>query len=126
MFKLGNMPLIQDYSLCNQVVTVYHRDKEHGISREILEGVYFDFEESTEVDERGSSEHNTFLLVVPGCKAPCVAGDKILLGIGEDVPADEMQWWRELIPTKRDDLVIARKVSPKFWSGEIVHYEIRG
>lgn len=125
MFELGAMPLIQDYSLCRQTVTVYHKDGEN-VTRSMFDRAYFDFQEEQTVDERGSAEKNTFLLVIPGSECPCAVGDKIMLGIGEDVPADVKTWWRELIPTKRQDLVIVRKVSPKFWDGEIVHYEIRG
>ena len=125
--QLGTRPLIQDYSLCQQVVTIYHRDAD-GVSRCVHYGVYFDYEETQTVDERGSSEKNTFLLVIPacGCEAPCSVGDKVLLGVGEVVPDDAAAFWRELIPTKRQDLVVVRKVSPKWWAGEIVHYEIRG
>ena len=125
--QLGTSPLIQDYSLCQQVVTIYHRE-ESSVTRAVHYGVYFNYEETQEVDERGSSEKNTFLLVIPvsGGDAPCSVGDKVLLGVGEAVPDDAMAFWRELIPTKRQNLVVVRKVSPKWWAGEIVHYEIRG
>ena len=55
-----------DYSLCNQTVTVYHWDGAAAYTRTVIHGAFLDFKKTENVDKTGSSEVNSFLLVIPG------------------------------------------------------------
>ena len=87
-----------DYSLCNQTVTVYHWDGAATYTRTVIHGAFLDFKKTENVDKTGSSEVNSFLLVIPGADVPVAVGDKVLLGEGPEVNSREE--WAALIPVK--------------------------
>lgn len=125
MASVGDLPPINDYSLCKQAVTVYHF--ENGVvTSAYFPKAYFEFTETQKVDKVGASEEDTFLLVVPGSAKACNVGDKVLLGEGEQPGNDHASFWRSLIPAKVDNLGVVRKVFLGRWRGEIVHTEARG
>ena len=76
------------------------------------------------MDKTGSSEVNSFLLVIPGQTVPVAVGDKVLLGEGPEVNSRE--GWAALIPVKVPGLVVVRYVDPKYWNGAVVHTEAGG
>jgi hypothetical protein len=125
--RLGDMPLINDYSLCQQTVTIYRKTGD-GVSREVVYPAFLDFKKTETVDRTGSSEANSFLLVIPGGSVPVAVGDKVVDGVGEDVPdGDSLGWWRNFIPTKRPfQIGVVSTVDVKRWHGEICHVEAGG
>jgi hypothetical protein len=125
MFDIGSMPLLIDYSLCKQSVTVYHFENNE-VTSTYFPIAKFEFTETQKVDKVGSSEEDTFLLVIPGNAIACSVGDKVLLGQGEQPSGDHAAFWRSLIPAKVDNLGVVRKVHACYWNGEICHTEARG
>ena len=67
-----------DYSLCNQTVTLYHWEAGDIITRKVIEkGAFLDFKKVQDVSKTGSTEVNSFLLVIPGSEVFVAAGDKV-------------------------------------------------
>ena len=112
------------YRLCNQTVTVYHREGANRIVRTVHRRAFLDFNKNMNVSRTGSTEANGFLLVIPGGTVPVAVGDKVMHGEGPEVTTDAQ--WRELIPTKVDGLVVVRHVDPKWYRGRLVHTEAGG
>ena len=76
------------------------------------------------MDKTGSTEVNTFLLVIPGASVPVAVGDKVFAGVGPEIASRED--WAALIPSKVNGLVVVKWVDPKCWRGSIVHTEAGG
>lgn len=112
-----------DYSKCNQTVTVYHADNAT-YTKQVFTHAFLDFKKTQNVDKTGSSEVNSFLLVIPCDSQPVFIGDKVLLGEGLDVTTAAE--WREFIPAKVPGLVTVKYVDPKYWQGRMVHVEAGG
>lgn len=126
MIELGKLPLLNDYSLCQDTVTVYHEENGE-VTRTVHERAYLDFKKTENIDRTGSAESNGFLLVIPGDVQACYVGDKVMLGEGPQVPdAEVLKWWRTFIPTKVDGLVVVKYVDMKRWGGRYVHTEAGG
>lgn len=126
MTALGDMPLLGDYSLCRQTVTVYHEEGGR-VTRTVWPRAYLEQTKEQDVGREGSSERNGFLLVIPGDSQACRVGDKVMPGEGPWVPADgQLAWWRSMVPTKVDGLVVVRSASVRSWAGRIVHTEAGG
>lgn len=114
-----------DYRLCNQTVTIYHWDGKDTYTRKVIEkGAFLDFKKVQNVDKTGSTEANSFLLVVPGPVVAVSVGDKVLLGEGPEVATREA--WSALTPSKTEGLVVVKYVDPKYWRGSVVHTEAGG
>ena len=113
-----------DYRLCNQTVTVYHWDGGTEYTRKVFDNAFLDFKKTQNVDKTGSSEANSFLLVIPGSSVPVAVGDKVLLGEGPEIATREA--WAAFIPVKVPGLVVVKYVDPKYWNGSIVHTEAGG
>lgn len=123
LFRSNRPPV--DYRLCNQTVTIYHWDGAATYSRKVIkDGAFLDFKKTENVDKTGSSEVNTFLLVIPGSEVPVAVGDKVLLGEGPEISTREE--WAALIPAKTPGLVVVKYVDPKYWRGSVVHTEAGG
>lgn len=126
MASLGTMPLINDYSLCRQTVTVY-RYADGTVTRTVHRHAYFERKLTGSLSRTGDSEQGTFLLVIPGSKQVVGVGDKVFDGIGPTIPATEQtQWWRSFIPSKVDGLVVVRSVALRRWDGRVTHTEASG
>ena len=76
------------------------------------------------VDKTGSTEANSFLLVVPGDTQAVFTGDKVMMGIGPEIATRDD--WAAFIPSKFPGLVVVRYADPKYWNGQIVHTEAGG
>lgn len=114
-----------DYRLCNQTVTLYHWDGADTVQRRVIEkGAFLDFKKVQDVGKTGSSEVNSFLLVIPCSENPLVVGDKVLLGAGPELTSRAD--WAGFLPAKVPGLVVVRYVDPKYWRGRIVHVEAGG
>lgn len=113
-----------DYRLCNQTVTLYHWDGKDNYVRTVREDAFLDFKKVQNVEKTGSTEANTFLLVIPGASVPVAAGDKVFAGVGPEIASRED--WAAFIPAKVDGLGVVKWVDPKFWRGSVVHTEAGG
>ena len=116
-----------DYRLCNQTVTVYHPHKDSqgqisGVDVSTYRG-FLDFRKTRNVEKTGSSEANSFLLVIPGDRQMVFPGDKVLLGEGQPITPEQ---WRDLIPTKVTGLCVVKYADLKYWAGNPVHTEAGG
>lgn len=120
MLNLRRRKCPLDYRLCNQTVTVYHRDGDK-VTRTVYDNAFLDFKKTENVDKTGSKEVNSFLLVIP-CSEACVhPEDKVLLGTGEEITATQ---WPSFISVKVPGLVVVKYVDPKYWGGKLVHVEV--
>ena len=114
MLKHRNLiPL--DYSLCRMTVTVY--DKNGGCR--VLENVHYEFTNEASTATGKASADSGFLLVIPG-EDPIAPGDKVLPGVGEDIPFDALN------PAEYPALGIVRTVKPRYFMGRPCHTEARG
>lgn len=112
-----------DYRLCNQTVTVYHKDGD-AITRTVHSRAFLDFRKTQTTDKTGSKEANSFLLVIPGDTQAVFVGDKVLLGEGPEITTTRE--WTAFVPVKVPGLVVVDYVDPKYWRGKIVHTEAGG
>ncbi|MBP1737281.1 MAG: hypothetical protein H6Q60_1162 [Oscillospiraceae bacterium] len=121
MLSVQKKTCLLDYCKCNQTVTVYHQGTDKTIARTVYENAYLDFQKNQNVNKTGSSESNSFLLVIPGESVILYNGDKVLLGEGP-----ESVTWTEFIPAKVPGLVVIKHVDPKYWNGVQCHVEAGG
>lgn len=112
-----------DYSLCNQTVTIYHKDGDI-YTRTVRKDAFLDFRKTETTANTGSREANSFLLVVPGQTVPVAVGDKVMVGEGPECSTREQ--WAALIPSRCTGLVVIQYVDPKYWAGRVVHTEAGG
>lgn len=112
-----------DYRLCNQTVTVYHKDGDT-ITRTVYNRAFLDFRKTQTTDKTGSKEANSFLLVIPGDSQTVFVGDKVLLGEGPEITTAKE--WTAFVPVRVPGLVVVDYVDPKYWNGTIVHTEAGG
>lgn len=112
-----------DYSMCDQTVTVYHKDGET-ITRTVYREAFLDYKKVRNVEKTGSRETNGFLLVIPGEFVHLFPEDKVVPGNGPDVATREE--WAAFIPVKVPGLVVIKYVDPEFWLGHQVHVEAGG
>ena len=123
---LGAMPLVNDYSLCRQMVSIYHYDNGE-VTRTVVYPAYMDFKKTETTEKTGSQEANSFLLVIPCHESPVAIGDKVMAGEGPVVDSeDPVKWWRMFVPAKHVGLGVVKSVDPKYWDGEMVHVEAGG
>ena len=112
-----------NYSLCNQTVTVYHKDGDK-YTRTVHDRAFLDFRKTLTTDKTGSKESNSFLLVIPGDTQAVFVGDKVMHGEGTEIRSREE--WAALVPVKVPGLVVVDYVDVKYWRGQIVHTEAGG
>ena len=113
-----------NYQLCNQTVTVYHKQDDNIYTRKVHTNAFLDFRKNQTVDKTGSKEANAFLLVIPGAVQTVFVGDKVLYGVGPEISTREE--WATFIPAKVPGLVVVSYADPKYWMNKIVHTEAGG
>lgn len=114
-----------DYRLCNQTVTLYQWDGGSGVTRRVIEkGAFLDFKKVQDVGRTGSTEVNSFLLVIPCDEIPVAVGDKVLPGEGPEIASREE--WSRFIPSVVPGLAVVKYVDPKYWRDRLVHVEAGG
>lgn len=111
------------YAMCNQTVTVYHKDGDN-ITRTVHRNAFFDHKKTQNVDKTGSREANAFLLVIPGKKQTVFVGDKVIRGNGPFISS--VKEWASFIPAKVPGLAVVSYVDPKYWGDKLVHTEAGG
>ena len=106
----NNIPL--DYSLCEDTVTVYHRE---GLTRRVLRSVHLEETLRRSVDTGRESDEAGFLLIVPG-ECHIVPGDRLVTGEGPQITC-----WADTagLPT-------VESVKNCRFRGQICHTEARG
>lgn len=141
MLKVKKQPAPLDYSKCNQTVTLYHHSpgtKE--ISRVVIEhGAYLVPRRQSHLNNIGSSESNSFLLVIPqsscrylppdaftGAEGTYTLASQDKAQLGEGPVLATVAEWAAHIPAKVDGLVVIKNVAPQYWQGEICHVEAGG
>jgi hypothetical protein len=112
-----------DYRLCNQTVTVYHKEDDK-YTRKVYIKAFLDHKKTQSVDKTGSKEDSSFLLVIPGDQQTVFIDDRVMLGEGPEITTREE--WANFIPSKVDGLVVVSYADPKYWNGKIVHTEAGG
>ena len=123
MVKIKRRTCPVDYRLCNQTVTVYHKDGDT-YARTVYERSFLDFKKTQTVDKTGSKEANSFLLVIPGDTQAVFVGDKVMMGVGPEISTRDE--WSAFIPSKAPGLVVVSYADQKYWNGQIVHTEAGG
>ena len=116
MLKNRN-PIPLDYSLCNMTVTVYHRE---GLTRQVLDGVCYEFTTHRQVEEGIARVSRSFHLVIPG-ECAIFPGDKVLRGIGPEISR-----WEDLAVETSGTLGLVTSVKPCYYKGNLCHTEARG
>ena len=122
LFLRNTVPINYDL-LCRQTVTVYRKEGD-SYTRKVYPKAFLDFKKTQSVDKTGSSEANSFLLVIPGPTQAVFVDDKVLLGEGPEITTREE--WAAFSPTKVNGLVLVDYVDPKYWNGQLVHTEAGG
>lgn len=112
-----------DYRLCNQTVTVYHKEDDK-YTRKVYIKAFLDHKKTQSVDKTGSKEASSFLLVIPSDQQTVFIGDRVMLGEGPEITTREE--WAAFIPSKVPGLVVVSYADPKYWNGKIVHTEAGG
>lgn len=112
-----------DYRMCNQTVTVYHKDGDIVICT-VHTNAFFEHTKLRNIDKTGSREANAFLLVIPGNQQTVFVGDKVLRGRGPVISTREE--WASFIPAKVPGLAVVSHADPKYWGDELVHTEAGG
>lgn len=103
--------------LCDSTVTVYRRD---GLTRQVLEKVYFDDSLSEHVAAGVGSAGHGFLLVVPGAFSVS-PGDKVMRGIGPEITD-----WAGLNSADVPGLGVVNTVAQRYLVDQVSHTEVRG
>ncbi len=109
--------------LCTQTVTVYHAEKDF-FTRTIYNNAFLDYRKNQNIDKTGSTESNSFLLIIPGKDVKIQVGDKVLSGIGNEIQTS--QEWAKFIPALVQGLVVVKYVDPKYYRGQLCHWEAGG
>lgn len=107
-----------DYSLCDRTVTVYSL-RDGTVNRQILEGVFYNYQVAQVTDEQGRRQETKFLLIVPG-RAQLQPGDRVFDGIGPEITPVQ---WRHFLPATVNGLSEIAYVSPYFWDNQLCHTE---
>ena len=108
-----------DYSLCNQTITIYRKEK-NIITQKEISGCYYAWEEVQSEDEFGIRRETKCILILPGGESPIYIGDKVYPGIGPSVRHSD---WNNFLPVTVPGLAVINYVTPCYWEGEICHLE---
>lgn len=107
-----------DYSLCDKTVTVYSLQNAQ-VKRQVLEGVFYNYQVTQVTDEQGRRQETKFLLIVPG-ESNLQPGDRVYDGIGPDITPSQ---WKHFLPVTVTGLSEIAYVTPYFWDNRLCHTE---
>lgn len=108
-----------DYSLCDQTVTLYHKQG-NTVTRQVIEGCYYSWQEKQTEDEYGIRRETLCQLILPGDIHRVSIGDRVYGGIGPEIGIGD---WHTFLPVTVTGLSEINYVSPCYWAGEICHIE---
>ena len=108
-----------DYSLCDQTVTVYHKQG-NTVLRQIVEGCYYHWQQVQQEDEYGIRRETLCQLILPGAEHFVSIGDRVYNGIGPQIGVEA---WHTFLPVAVSGLSEINYVSPCYWEGAICHIE---
>ncbi len=147
MMRVRSGPPV-NYSLCDQVVTIYHQTGAGAAfrcTRTVFRGAFLDWKKVQTVDKTGSREGNGFLLILPSGwagrpvwmppqeydaapdhngKFTIAPKDKVLWGEGPEITTREQ--WAAFLPAQTYGLVVIQDVDPKYWQNSVCHVEAGG
>ena len=108
--KRGALPF--DFALCAMTVTVYHRE---GLTRQVLDGVHFEWTGERSVSGGMMTDKRSFLLVVP-YDCDLGVGDRICLGEGP----------MEITAQDAVPMCVVRSIKRRLFLNRFCHIEARG
>lgn len=108
-----------DYSLCDQTVTVYHKQG-NTVLRQIVEGCYYHWQQVQQEDEYGIHRETLCQLILPGAEHFVSISDRVYNGIGPQIGVEA---WHTFLPVAVSGLSEINYVSPCYWEGAICHIE---
>lgn len=108
-----------DYSLCDQTVTVYHKQGNR-VLRQVIEGCYYHWREEQTEDAYGICRQTLCQLILPGAAHSISIGDRVYNGIGPQIGIGE---WATFLPVTVTGLSEINYVSPCYWEGTVCHTE---
>ena len=112
ILRKGSQP---DYRLCNQTVTVYHRE---GLTRQVFEKAFYEYTRQRARSAGVDTHEEDFLLVIPGNEQMLFPGDRVVLGVGPEIRS-----WGELNRQNFPTLSEIGQVRCRFFGGRMVHCE---
>lgn len=149
MLRVAKVGPPLDYSLCNQMVTIYHQlgaGENFACTRTVFHGAMVDQKKVRTVDKTGSKEGYSFVAVFPSGRGrpewaapPAYAalpegrragaftlapGDKLLPGEGPEIA--DRKAWSAFVPATTPGLVVVSDVDVKQWAGSVCHVEAGG
>lgn len=108
-----------DYSLCDQTVTLYHKQGS-SVLRQVVEGCFYHWEEVQKEDEFGIRRETHSLLILPGDTYRIFVGDRVCEGVGPEIGIEA---WSTFLPVTVTGLSEINYVSPCRWEGIVCHME---
>ncbi len=108
-----------DYSLCDQTVTLYHKQA-NTILRQVVEGCYYTWKEELREEETGLQRQTLCQLILPGEDHRIFVGDRVYGGIGPEIGIGD---WPAFLPVSVTGLSQINYVTPCYWEGAICHIE---
>ncbi len=108
-----------DYALCDQTVTIYHKQG-GSVLRQVVEGCFYTWEEVQEEDEYGVRRETKCLLILPGDTYRVFIGDRVYNGIGPEIGIGD---WAAFLPVTVTGLSEINYVMPCYWEGAVCHME---
>ena len=106
-----------EYPLCDMTVTVYRKTGD-SIRREVLNGCYYEWEQTCTRDATGEKKDRKFLLVIPRGRGEISIGDRVLAGIGPK----EVDWSR-FVPAAVEGLGQVAYRRPCYYNSILCHTE---
>lgn len=108
-----------DYPLCRETVTVYRKGA-GGVSRQVINGCYFEKSRVRQENALGFGWENRFLLILPGETQSVFVGDKVYFGIGPEVTVEQ---WAQFCPASYEEVGEVAYATPCFRNGRLCHTE---
>ena len=105
------------YPLCNMTVTIY-RKTDQGIQRQVLQGCYYEWEQTCTREAAGLRKDRKFLLVIPRGRGEVSIGDRVLAGIGPETVD-----WNRFVPAAVEGLGQVAYLRPCYYNSILCHTE---
>lgn len=110
---------MMDYPLCHQTVTLY-RIGNGGVTRQVINGCYYEKSRVLEVRDLGLQQETKFLLILPGQLQQVFVGDKVYFGIGPEIKVEQWARFSSATDAKVGEVAYA---TPYFRNGRLCHTE---
>lgn len=108
-----------EYGMCTQTVTVYRKTLE-GIRRLVIPRCFLQWQDEIGFEQTGVRKERKFLLIQPGTEQVVFPGDRVLEGIGPEIPEKE---WEAFLPVRINGLGEIAYATAYHWEGSFCHTE---